>query len=198
MNENGLIIFVRSPELGKVKTRLAKDVGDYQALKIYKALLEHTRNTSLEVNADSYLYYFDKVTIEDEWSADRFIKRAQVSADLGVNMATAFREILETCKKAIIIGSDCPKINADIINDAFNKLDQNDVVIGPTYDGGYYLLGMKSLHTFLFESMEWSTDHVYADTIKRLEENKLSYSILDTLSDVDYKEDWDEHGWELE
>jgi len=111
-------------------------------------------------------------------------------------MKTAFAEALSSSDKAIIIGSDCPQLSTEIIEEAFVQLDKVDVVLGPTFDGGYYLLGMKTLHTELFDDMEWSTSEVLSHTIKRVKAKAASYHLLATLSDVDYKVDWDRYGWE--
>lgn len=188
-----LIIFVRSPKLGKVKTRLAKEVGDKEALSIYIRLLRHTREVAEGVNATRHLFYSDEV-IEDEWSTDYFQKVLQAKGDLGDKMHHAMGTALETSSKAIIIGSDCAQLSSSLIESAYEALDQNDVVIGPTFDGGYYLLGVKKVHKELFEDMTWSVESVFDETVRRIELKGLSYSILDKLSDIDYKEDWDKYG----
>ena len=194
--QRAIIIFIRVPELGKVKTRLAKEVGEEKALKIYKALLSHTREVSLNTNASRYLYYATS-PVKDEWDEDQFIKSSQKGEGLGERMMSAFQEVLTQCQQVLIIGSDCPQLSSKIIEEAFEKLENSDVVIGPTMDGGYYLLGLKEMYPFLFENMEWSTENVNKETIKRSKENGLSIYELDILSDVDYKEDWDKYGWEI-
>ena len=194
-SNRALIIFVRSPKLGKVKTRLAKEVGDQRALDIYKQLLAHTREQSIKVDAIRLLFYSDEI-VHDEWSEDQFKKSLQVNGDLGDKMLAAFKEALMSCNQAIIIGSDCPQLNSSIIDEAFDKLENQDIVIGPTYDGGYYLIGMKKIHKDLFLDMTWSTSEVCAETISRISARDLSYSLMPVLSDVDYKEDWDKHGFD--
>lgn len=188
-----LIIFVRSPKLGKVKTRLAKAVGDQEALSIYIRLLTHTREVAEQVDATRHLFYSDEI-IEDEWSTDYFQKALQADGDLGVKMQHAMSTALKTSNKAIIIGSDCAQLNSSLIVSAYEALDQHDVVIGPTYDGGYYLLGVKKVHKELFEDMTWSVESVFDETVRRITNKGLSYSTLDKLSDIDYKEDWDKYG----
>ncbi len=196
MSEHGLIIFIKNPELGKVKTRLAKDVGEEKALEIYKALLELTRKTTLQVSANRYLFYHLRAK-NDEWLEKDFTKRLQHGRDLGEKMSTAFAHVLHSNNKVVIIGSDCPRISPDMINKAYACLDSNDLVIGPTYDGGYYLLGMKTLHSDIFQGIAWSTDKVFEQTIAKVEKLNLSFQILPKLSDVDYIEDWNKHGWEI-
>ena len=189
-----LIIFVRRPELGKVKTRLAADVGDQEALRIYIRLLAHTRDVAESVDCSRLLWYADKVESDDMWPNTSFDKYQQPDSDLGGRMKAAFAKALEDHEKVIIIGSDCPKLSVNIIEEAFQTLNENDVVIGPTFDGGYYLLGMKKLHAYLFEKMTWSVDNVFETTVSRIKELGLSHGVLAKLSDVDYKSDWEAHG----
>jgi len=195
-HRRALIIFIRVPELGKVKTRLAEEVGDEKALDIYKALLTHTRSVAEMVNATPYLYYASD-PVDDEWSSTVFHKKIQNGNGLGERMKNAFQSVLTTYDSAIIIGSDCPQLSIEIVDNAFMHLEENDAVLGPTYDGGYYLLGMKNEYSFLFENIEWSTDSVFSQTTQRLAEHHLSYEVLPTLSDVDHKSDWDAYGWEI-
>lgn len=195
--DEALIIFIRNPELGKVKTRLAKSVGDEKALAIYKSLLAHTRNTVLQLNVDRLLFYADRVNEEDEWSAEDFVKYAQVDEDLGGRMNHAFVQALQHHGKAVIVGSDLPGITPEILEQAFQKLDEYPFVIGPALDGGYYLLGMNSPAPELFENMEWSTAFVFEQTVDRMREMGKIWFELPRLSDVDYVEDWEKYGWEL-
>ena len=191
MSEKGLIIFVKNPVAGKVKTRLGATVGHDVALVVYNNLLTHTRCTAEQLDCDKFLFYDTEISHEDAWSESLFNKDVQVQGDLGMRMEKAFASVLERCDKAVIIGSDCPEINPQIIQSAFDRLDLADVVIGPTLDGGYYLLGMRSLHTALFRDMSWSTESVYDDTIRRIKNANLLYTQGPTLSDLDYEEDLD-------
>ena len=106
-------------------------------------------------------------------------------------MSTAFKEILQEkgCKKCIIIGTDCPEIDATLIENAFGVLKEKDIVIGPCKDGGYYLLGMSRPASDLFVDIDWSTDRVFEQTMEKIRENNLSCSILKTLVDIDTIED---------
>lgn len=177
---------------GRVKTRLAAGIGDAAALAVYRKLIVHTRTQSSTANADKYLFY-DQEIIQDEWPTDLYHKKLQSQGDLGDRMLHAFKHILESdhneTTKAIIIGSDCPDISTAIIEDALDRLELADVVIGPTLDGGYYLLGMKSVHSFLFQNVQWSTDKVYTTALKRLQDAGLLYSVMPTLSDLDNIDD---------
>jgi len=193
----GLIIFIRNPELGKVKTRVAKTAGDEKALAIYKALLQHTRKVVSKVDCNRYLFYSQEINENDNWPSSDFNKLVQSEGDLGTKMMASFRHVLSECDSAIIIGSDCPTLTSRHIEQAINILDKADVVLGPTFDGGYYLLGMNSLHSAIFQNMQWSTERVFSESVKRLNDNGLTFETLETLSDIDYEEDWDKWGWEL-
>ncbi len=186
---SGLIIFIKNPVAGKVKTRLAATIGNQRALGVYLNLMQHTRDVALAASVNRHLFYDQELNTEDAWSNQDFIKDVQVSGDLGKRMEAAFRTVLSRNSKAVIIGSDCPEITPEIIASAFNRLDLADIVIGPTYDGGYYLLGMKTLHTELFTEMTWSTETVYTDTINRIKAKGLLYSVCPTLSDMDNEDD---------
>ncbi len=194
-HRDALIIFVRNPELGKVKTRLAAGVGDEAALDIYIKLLTHTRKVALSVDAHRYLFYHEWINDGDDWSSADFQKHLQVDADLGEKMKTAFAKALSENDKVLIIGSDCPQLKTIHLTTALDALDNHDVVIGPSLDGGYYLLGMKQLHDQLFDDVQWSTDQVYSETIRRCDKGGLRHHSLEPLSDVDYVEDWEQYGW---
>lgn len=190
MSNPALIIFVKNPEKGKVKTRLAKDIGDEKAVDIYKKLLQHTFNITNELSVEKYVYYGGYIDWNDMWDLDVYSKRIQVEEDLGGRMIHAFGELYEReHDKVLIIGSDCNELSTEILQSAFNSLDDNDVVLGPTHDGGYYLIGMKKLHADLFSGKDWSTESVFEQTIRSIDENGLSYSVLPKLNDVDHKED---------
>lgn len=193
---NALIIFIKNPVPGKVKTRLAKDVGDKQALLIYHSLLDYTKSIASFINAKRYLFYSD-VIIEDKWSPTQFTKKVQSGNDLGERMSNAFTKVLKHHPKALIIGSDCPELDFITISQAFETLDNHDYVIGPSLDGGYYLLGMKALNADVFDDITWSTDTVLTQTIKKIEDSNRTCGLLPKLSDVDYKEDWEKYGWDL-
>ena len=187
-----LIIFVKNPELGKVKTRLASSVGDEMALSIYKRLMHHTAIVAKESNAKSLVFFSEQIPPNDPiWEKDQFDYYQQHDGSLGDRIEAAFEVALAKYDKAIIIGSDCPGINPALIEEAITALDQHDVVIGPALDGGYYLLGMSALHRTLFRDINWSQSTVFNETIQSINELGLSYKALVALSDVDYEEDWE-------
>jgi rSAM/selenodomain-associated transferase 1 len=195
--KRALIIFVRNPEKGKVKTRLAKTLGEDQALAIYKALLAKTRTVAEGVDALRLLFYSVRVRTNDDWPGSTFEKHQQQGNDLGERMAHAFEVALQRAEAAIIVGSDIAQINTSVIEQAFTTLSSHDYVIGPALDGGYYLLGMKRPSPELFRDMEWSTDQVAKITRERILENGGTVGFAPTLSDIDYAEDWKKYGWEI-
>jgi rSAM/selenodomain-associated transferase 1 len=192
MSKNLLLVFTRNPALGKVKTRLAKTVGDKTALEIYTFLLEKTRDIAAKVTADKAVYYSVKIRENDIWDATIFQKHQQVGEDLGIRMLHAFKNGFETgYEKVLIIGSDLYDLTADTIANAFLALDKNDLVIGPAEDGGYYLLGMNSLEEKVFKNKDWGTATVRKDTLEDLKDKKVF--LLAPLNDVDVFEDIEHH-----
>jgi len=194
---NALIIFIKNIEKGKVKTRLASTLGDEKALEIYQALLGHTRNVATSVDAGRYLYYSSFIEKKDDWSNKDFIKKLQPEGDLGQRLTTAFKEVFKRNEKVVVVGSDCAQLTPDIVNRAFEKLEEYPFVIGPTLDGGYYLLGMKNFEPSVFENIEWSTESVFSATLKKIQALHCDCYLLEELSDIDYEEDWKKYGWEL-
>ncbi len=189
-----LIVFLKQPEAGKVKTRLAKDLGAEKALEIYKTLLVHVRAVALSVDSHRYAYFQDHPLELEGWTLPDFTPKLQTGSSLGDRMFKAFSEVLSTNhEKAVLIGSDLPLITSAIIEKAFLLLDYNDAVIGPAVDGGYYLIGMKKSHD-LFSNLTWSTSHVFQDTIERIESQRLTYALLPVLPDIDTAEDWKKYG----
>ena len=187
-----LLIFTRNPELGKSKTRLARTIGDQTALEIYKFLLKRTQEIAVKVNADKAVYYSVKVRNNDIWDSSIYQKYQQFGEDLGVRMKIAFKNGFEAgYKKVIIVGSDLYDLSSKIIDNAFQKLESNDFVIGPAEDGGYYLLGMNFLQENIFENKDWGTETVRKDTLVNLKDKKVF--LLEMLNDVDVFEDIEHH-----
>jgi uncharacterized protein len=185
-----VIIFVRHPQKGRVKTRLASTMGDDKALAIYKLLLLHTYSLVQNGKIPVYVYYTDDIVQDDLWQGEYIIKKQQHGTDLGNRMSNAFGEVFTAGhQKVIIIGSDCFELSPAEMIAAFNALEENDAVIGPATDGGYYLLGLKKLIPAIFKNIAWSTATVKDDTVKILNKNNYSLSLLQTLTDVDEEKD---------
>jgi rSAM/selenodomain-associated transferase 1 len=192
MNNNLIIVFVRTPELGKVKTRLAKAIGDQAALTIYKLLLKHTSTVLHELSFDKVVYYSEKIENNDFWKASLFEKKLQKGADLGERMQQAFETAFDRgYKKVLIIGSDLFELTSTLIISALEALETYDISIGPSLDGGYYLLGMKELHPAVFKNKKWGTDSVLENTLQDLKQQNVK--LLEALNDIDTFEDLQQH-----
>lgn len=190
-----IVVFIKNPRLGYVKTRLAKDVGDVRALEIYLQLTAHTKGVLAAVpEVNRCVFYSEFINNTDDWSTDTFVKFLQSDGDLGDKIKHAFSEVFLHSDKAIIIGSDCAQLSADHIQKAIDLLENNNVVIGPSIDGGYYLLGMDSNYQFLFDDIAWSTESVFDATKSKAIEHDLTVAEIETLSDIDYIEDWQKYG----
>lgn len=190
MEHKQLIVFVKNKELGKVKTRLAKTIGDEKALFIYKALLQYTCFVAGKVDALRKVYYTNYIDSNDEFEGDLFEKRIQTEGDLGGKMYGAFKDSFgEFADKVVLIGSDCYDLSERIIEEAFLALDHHDFVLGPANDGGYYLIGMRSLEKSVFENIIWSTEDVLLDTLIQIKKRNKSHFLLPTLTDVDEEKD---------
>jgi len=197
-----LIIFVKNPVKGKVKTRLARSVGEQKALTIYEHLLNHTHNITKDISCDKLLFYSDFIpSAGDQWDGVIYKKQLQSGNDLGSRMQNAFSTAFsQGASSTIIIGSDCLELNLELIEEAFSKLQQYDFVIGPALDGGYYLLGMKHLPLIpslkegikgrsIFQNKKWSTSTVFEDTINDIKQLNATYFELPVLSDIDEAKD---------
>ncbi|WP_372920644.1 TIGR04282 family arsenosugar biosynthesis glycosyltransferase [Salegentibacter sp.] len=187
-SEELLIIFARNPEKGKVKTRLAKDIGEKAALDIYKFLLNHIATITKEISVDKIVYYTESFPQQDIFDGEIFKKKFQKGNDLGEKMEHAFRDAFaKGYKRVIIIGTDLPDLAKEDLDDAFLRLHKHDVVIGPAKDGGYYLLGMKSLNSKVFKNKVWSTSSVLKNTLEDFKNNTVK--LLKTLNDIDVLSD---------
>ena len=190
MSDSLILVFVKHPEVGKVKTRLAKTIGHEAALAIYRSLLEYTKGLVLQLEVDTCVFYGNMIPDTDLWKEASFNRKLQYGEDLGARMNEAFSWAFgEGYKKVVIIGSDCAELTVEILEKAFERLEKYEYVIGPAKDGGYYLLGMKALLPSLFKHKAWSTDTVFTDTIEDLEASSKPFICLPTLSDIDTEED---------
>ncbi len=190
MTKKRLVIFVKNPVNGEVKTRLAATVGNDKALSVYRKLLEITAKETEGVNADNLVSYSKSVVEGDSFDDQLFKKSIQKKGGLGEKMKHAFESGFKMgFDRMVLIGSDCPSISKSLIEEAFNRLSDTDCVIGPSHDGGYYLIGLSRFIPEIFDDIEWSTSAVFSSTTKKLEEIKASYSQLKMLNDIDDESD---------
>lgn len=192
MKKEVLLVFHKNEVLGKVKTRLASGVGEEQALDIYRHLLYKTYLAIRDISVSITTYFSEFIPDTPTYSAEN--KRVQVGQDLGERMKNAFSINFESgMEKIVLIGTDCPSIEGRYILQAFDALDQSDLVIGPARDGGYYLIGMKQRADYLFEGISWSTELVLSQTLTLAAEQGLQTHLLPVLEDIDTLEDWERY-----
>ena len=190
-----LIVFTRYPQPGTTKTRLVKALGEQGAADLQKKLAEHTLaqvRPLLQIRQVKLVVYFaggSEIQMQ-EWLGTGICYREQGSGNLGHRIEQACAAVFKQgVKRLVIIGTDCPGLQADHINRALEALCHKDLVLGPATDGGYYLIGMNRENKALFTSIQWGMETVLADTIRAGNKLGLSIEILETLSDVDRPED---------
>ncbi|MCB0496111.1 MAG: TIGR04282 family arsenosugar biosynthesis glycosyltransferase [Cyclobacteriaceae bacterium] len=179
--QNSIIVFARKPLLGKVKTRLAAEIGDENALKEYTSLLTNTIAVSRKANATQRIYWSE---------SENKTELVQKGNDLGERMFNALTEELKVHKKACLVGTDVPLLTAEIINQAFEALNTCDIVFGPSTDGGYYLVALKNfVPKELFLNKTWSHPSVLKEALAICKELDLRTYLTPTLLDIDTKKD---------
>jgi len=193
---DALIIFARLPRAGEVKTRLGLEIGMENAATIYAEFAHHAFSLGKRMQSAgvSVYLFFDPLATEQEvqrWVGHRFKFLSQDGDDLGERMFNAFeRTFRDGADRMLIIGTDVPELNDGVLANAFDNLLRNDVVIGPSTDGGYYLLGMRSPAKGLFQGIPWSTDSVLRNTLAKAGELGLSVWLLGQLADIDDETDY--------
>ncbi len=192
MKKEVVLVFQKNEVLGKVKTRLAASVGEKQALEIYLQLLDKTYLALRDISVSTITYFSEFIPDNPIHSAEN--KLVQVGQDLGERMKNAFAGCFESgMQKVVLIGTDCPSLEGKHIIQAFEALDQSDLVLGPAKDGGYYLIGMKCRANFLFEGITWSSELVLSQTLALAAAQGLQTSLLPVLEDIDTLEDWERY-----
>lgn len=201
VRENHLVVFVRAPQVGAVKRRLARDIGAFAAWQFYsrnsatlmRRVVDSRWRLWLAVTPDRF------ATRARFWEAN-YARFGQGPGDLGRRMAVAVRTVPPG--PVVIVGSDIPEVRREHIADAFAKLSTADFVFGPAVDGGFWLIGCKrrvaheDLRRTLFRGIRWSTRHALEDTLANVAPNR-SVALLDTLHDIDTEKDflaWRERG----
>lgn len=186
-----LLVFVKHPEAGEVKTRLAKGIGQEKALIAYQRLLAYTRDLIFPLTCEKAIFYGNTMPADDLWAQAGYQRYAQAGPDLGSRMEHAFQwGFSQGHERILVIGSDCATLTSRIVQEGFDQLAQHDAVLGPARDGGYYLLGINAppLPT-LFRNKAWSTSSVLQDTLADLKSARKSVFLLPELSDIDTVDD---------
>lgn len=194
MSKNKVIVFVKNAIPGKVKTRLAKTIGKDEALRVYLRLLAITKEEVSKVRAEKEVWYAWEVSENDIWDENYFKKKVQIEGDLGEKMKDAFKKSFDSGgEKIVLIGSDCPTLTNEVLEQAFNELNTSDVVFGPSEDGGYYLIGMSSFNPEVLEGIDWSTEKVMEQTEAKAKHIGIKLTKLKYLNDIDTEQDWKEY-----
>ena len=189
-----LIVFLKNPELGKVKTRIAKSCGEKEALEIYQKLIKHTLDVAKKSDLKVELCFSDRIESEELFSIHDFDKTIQIGSDLGERMHNAFVDSHNgNNESTIIIGSDCLQLTANHLKEASEALNSKDVVLGPANDGGYYLIGLKEPFEKLLKGKKWSHQNVLNDALEIIKSAGLNFHLLEKLSDIDTYDDWLSH-----
>ncbi len=194
-----VILFTRYPHPGKCKSRLAPALGMNGAMKIHKELVHHVLqqlDTHILQSGSELQIHYDGGTLQkmQTWLGATYSYCKQQGDSLGQRMSYAFAKSLPRKQSVLLIGSDCPAITATLLTEATNALSKKDMVIGPTHDGGYYLIGLTAKisndkRSQLFRDIPWSTSDVLTKTMQRAEEQQLTSHRLPTLHDIDTPED---------
>ena len=181
-------LFAKFWQSGRVKTRLAKSIGDDRACRLYRAFLFHLldefrgdpecKKTIVFAPSDREQEF--RSAAGHDWSLE-----PQIDGSLGDRLARFFQSHLNSNQKLIVIGADCPLLSSEEVKVAFEKLDEFPVVVGPSHDGGYYLIGMRARFVDLFGGISWSTDQVLRQTIQKLDSCHVGFCQLPEREDID-------------
>lgn len=191
-----LIVFTRYPEAGEAKTRLIPALGALGAATVHRQMTEHTlsqvRKFCMTHPISVEVHFAGKKGQQEmqDWLGADLVYQPQGKGDLGMRMARSLSAAFDdNIDRAIIIGTDCPGLNADSIEKAFHHLLSHDLVLGPAIDGGYYLIGLRCLIPELFSGISWGTAEVLPQTVEIAKKLDVSIAYLPSLADVDRPED---------
>lgn len=192
--DNILIIFVKYPQAGFVKTRLSKTIGKQSAALLYKLFVETIIATTKDIFFKRIIFFTPPSKRKEfvKWLGKDLEFFPQRGNNLGRKMSNAFKEVFKHgAKRVAIIGTDSPLIDNRIIRKAFSILETKRCVVGPSLDGGYYLLGLSGFYRQIFEGIDWGTDRVFRQTLNSIKKLSIKYSILGKHFDVDDMEGLD-------
>jgi rSAM/selenodomain-associated transferase 1 len=192
MELDRLIILVRAPVPGQVKSRLASGLGPTAACEAYRTMVETLLSNLAGLSSVELCFTPAHARpLISGWLQKHWTASPQCEGDLGTRMMDAFNRAFDSgARRAVLIGSDTPEANADDVRAAWAALDCSDVVLGPALDGGYWLIALRQLVPSLFTAVRWGGDSVLAETTRRAQLAGLRLSLLRTLADVDQPEDW--------
>jgi len=192
-NHNVLLIFVKAPHLGLVKTRLQPELSEQQSVSLHKAMAEDLITRFREISLWQTKIAFwpgDALSCMQKWLGDHLEFLPQQGQDLGQRMSRAFDEQFRMGhEKVLVVGCDLPALETEMISEAFKRLSENDLVLGPSEDGGYYLIGLKQAHPELFRGVDWSTDQVLEQILNNAGAGRLMIRRMPVRSDIDTYQD---------
>jgi rSAM/selenodomain-associated transferase 1 len=186
-----ILYFCRAPVLGQVKSRLARQIGEHKALRVYQQLLEY----NLQVGASIDFAEVEIVTTDtehtyfDQWKQQGMRVSAQVGMSLGERMINAFRAALHESESVILLGTDSVDMNLDRLKTACQTLGNHQAVIQPVADGGYILIGLRSLNHEIFRGIDWGTERVFDQTLLAMQQDEMDSAVLGVVKDIDVFED---------
>ena len=194
-----IILFTRYPRPGKCKTRLLPGYSPEEAAVIHRQLVASSDKTIsdylTQYNSTTYHVYYTGASVKEMalWCGKQEYRKQQ-GKNLGDRMADAFSATLQNTEQCLLIGSDCPDITPELLEKGFSALQNNDIVLGPAYDGGYYLIGLKQSLSAeqlkdLFMDIPWGSDTVLSKTLERAEKLQLQLHLLEKLHDIDTPDD---------
>src|SRR5437016_5487659 len=187
-----LLVFVKAPRPGAVKTRLAQTIGDVPACAAYRRIVATLLNHLQNLGAVELCFTPDDAIAEIQpWLEKGWQAAPQGDGDLGLRLHSAFeRAFAAGAQRVLAIGSDCPMVTVELLREAWDGLRSHDVVLGPASDGGYWVIGLRQVHPELFQNIPWSTEDVFGESLKRIHRAGLSIHVLRELADVDTERGW--------
>ena len=195
MSDCRILIFLKAPIKGYIKTRLSQSLGENRVLELYRCFVRDVlKKAGSQGDVTLFYYPSDKRRETAAMTGEEFELVVQDGADLGDKMACAFEyEFNKGTTAAILIGTDVPDVPESMLREASEALGEHQAVIGPVGDGGYFLIGFTraGFTRKVFEGIHWSTPTVFEKTVEILRQNRISYHVLPLWYDVDTGEDYE-------
>lgn len=183
-----IIVFVKNPKIEMVKTRLASKLGHEKARDIYIELVEITKRAVNDLPIEKWIYFSEEASAT-EWPEHHVA--VQKGADLGERMCNAFKDAFNKgYDEVVLIGSDLPDVSSSLLESAFDRFKEAELVFGPSVDGGYYLVGMSRLINDIFKNKPWSQPQLLQNTLDELHQLQVKVALLEPLNDIDTLEDY--------
>jgi len=193
MSKQRLIVFLKAPRPGTVKTRVAQTAGPERACEIYRRLVVSVLDAVQSFTSVQLRFAPDDAAEEIKpWLRDGWTAQPQGPGDLGERMHRAFDSAFaDNAERVVLIGSDTPEVRSSDVRSAWQELQAHDLVVGPATDGGYWLIGLRAPQPELFRGISWSSEQVLGQTLARAQSLGLRVQLLRILADVDIEADWD-------